>query len=64
MISLDNCKQIALSAENRISGFDCGNDDLNEFFNEDAIKRTNSDEPLRTRLMFYDMMLWKKKLAV
>ncbi|GHT15145.1 N-acetyltransferase [Bacteroidia bacterium] len=38
MISLDTCVQIALSAENRILGFDCGNDDLNEFFNEDAIK--------------------------
>ncbi|GHT37336.1 N-acetyltransferase [Bacteroidia bacterium] len=33
-----NCNGVALSGENRISGFDCGNDDLNEFFNVDAIK--------------------------
>jgi ribosomal protein S18 acetylase RimI-like enzyme len=29
---------VVLSPEQLITGFDCGNDDLNEFFNQDAIK--------------------------
>jgi ribosomal protein S18 acetylase RimI-like enzyme len=32
------CESVALSAEQPIAGFDCGNDDLNDFFNHDAIK--------------------------
>ncbi|MDR1897029.1 MAG: N-acetyltransferase [Prevotellaceae bacterium] len=29
---------VVLSSEQLITGFDCGNDDLNDFFNHDAIK--------------------------
>jgi hypothetical protein len=32
------CESVALSPERLITGFDCGNDDLNEFFNHDAVK--------------------------
>jgi len=39
MINLErDCEIVVLSDEQVISGFDCGNDDLNEFFNHDAIK--------------------------
>ena len=38
MIDLRNdCEMIALSEEHLISDFDCGNVDLNEFFNDDAL---------------------------
>ena len=38
MISLKNdCDIFDVSEENGISEFDCGNEDLNEFFNRDAI---------------------------
>jgi ribosomal protein S18 acetylase RimI-like enzyme len=32
------CEFVVLSQDRLISGFDCGNDDLNDFFNHDAIK--------------------------
>jgi GNAT superfamily N-acetyltransferase len=32
-----DCKSIILSANQRITNFDCGNADLNEFFNNDAL---------------------------
>jgi ribosomal protein S18 acetylase RimI-like enzyme len=32
------CEPVALSSEQMITNFDCGNDDLNDFFNHDAIK--------------------------
>jgi GNAT superfamily N-acetyltransferase len=32
------CESVALSPAQPIIGFDCGNDDLNDFFNHDAIK--------------------------
>ncbi|GHV51883.1 N-acetyltransferase [Bacteroidia bacterium] len=35
---LKECESIALSQERQIIGFNCGNDDLNEFFNRDAVK--------------------------
>jgi len=39
MCSLEkDSEMFILSEENIISGFDCGNDDLNEFFNKDAIE--------------------------
>jgi len=31
-----DCEMIALSEEHVTSGFDCGDADLNEFFNDDA----------------------------
>ena len=33
----EDCKMIVLSEETIISDFDCGNEDLNEFFNNDAL---------------------------
>jgi len=33
-----DCDRFALSAEKGISDFDCGNADLNEFFNHDALQ--------------------------
>jgi ribosomal protein S18 acetylase RimI-like enzyme len=33
-----DCELVALSPEQLIIDFDCGNEDLNEFFNHDAIK--------------------------
>jgi ribosomal protein S18 acetylase RimI-like enzyme len=33
-----DCEPVILSPEQLISSFDCGNDDLNDFFNHDAIK--------------------------
>jgi len=39
MLSLDkDCEIVLLSDEHRISNFDCGNEDLNEFFNCDTLK--------------------------
>jgi len=39
MINLtEDCEMILLSEENIISGFNCGNVDLNDFFNRDAIE--------------------------
>ena len=32
-----DCERLILSDEQVISGFDCGNADLNEFFNQDAL---------------------------
>jgi ribosomal protein S18 acetylase RimI-like enzyme len=32
------CEPVTLSLEQVITGFDCGNEDLNDFFNHDAIK--------------------------
>jgi hypothetical protein len=32
------CESFALSPEQLITGFDCGNEDLNDFFNHDAIQ--------------------------
>ena len=32
-----DCEMFVLSEEQTISGFDCGNDDLNDFFNHDAL---------------------------
>ena len=38
MIDLTNdCEMLILSEEHGITDFDCGNDDLNDFFNRDAI---------------------------
>ena len=38
MFDLDrDCEMFLLSEEHVISGFDCGNADLNEFFNQDAL---------------------------
>ena len=38
MINLiDDCEMLLLSEEQVISGFDCGNVDLNDFFNRDAL---------------------------
>jgi len=34
---MQDCERLILSEEQVISGFDCGNADLNEFFNHDAI---------------------------
>jgi hypothetical protein len=34
---LIDCESIALSAEQLITDFDCGDSDLNDFFNNDAI---------------------------
>jgi len=33
-----DCERLLLSDEQVISGFDCGNEDLNDFFNRDAIE--------------------------
>ena len=33
----EDCEMIALSEKEAISNFDCGNDDLNDFFNIDAL---------------------------
>jgi hypothetical protein len=42
MIDLENhCETIVLSAKQLITEFDCGNADLNEFFNNDAIHYKN-----------------------
>ena len=42
MIDLDiDCEMVVLSEENIISDFDCGNTDLNDFFNHDALKYKN-----------------------
>ncbi|MCL1944173.1 MAG: GNAT family N-acetyltransferase [Candidatus Azobacteroides sp.] len=39
MIDLErDCEMIVLSEEQSISNFDCGNDDLNDFFNHDALQ--------------------------
>jgi len=39
MIDLrEDCEMVALSDEQVITDFDCGNADLNEFFNQDALK--------------------------
>ena len=39
MIDLErDCEMLVLSEEHIISGFDCGDDDLNEFFNCDALR--------------------------
>jgi GNAT superfamily N-acetyltransferase len=38
MLNLENdCEMVILSDEHTISGFDCGNADLNDFFNRDAL---------------------------
>jgi len=38
MVDLEkDCKMFVLSEEHIISGFDCGNTDLNDFFNRDAL---------------------------
>ena len=38
MVNLkQDCEQFVLTDEHIISDFDCGNDDLNEFFNRDAL---------------------------
>ena len=34
---IDDCDMFLLSEEHIISGFDCGNADLNDFFNHDAL---------------------------
>jgi GNAT superfamily N-acetyltransferase len=41
MILIEECTFVALSLEQDIIDFDCGNADLNEFFNQDAIKYQN-----------------------
>ena len=38
---LTDCKPVALSSEQLITGFDCGDSDLNDFFNNDAIHYQN-----------------------
>jgi len=35
---IGDCEMVVLSEEHIISGFDCGNADLNDFFNHDAIE--------------------------
>jgi hypothetical protein len=34
---LEDCELVALSSEQLIIDFNCGDDDLNDFFNHDAI---------------------------
>jgi len=42
MIDLErDCEMLTLSNEQAISSFNCGNDDLNDFFNHDAIQYKN-----------------------
>ena len=42
MIDLDrDCEMVILSEKDTISNFDCGNTDLNDFFNSDALKYKN-----------------------
>jgi GNAT superfamily N-acetyltransferase len=50
MILRNECTFVALSPEQPIVGFDCGNADLNEFFNRDAIKY--QDQLLGTTYFF------------
>jgi hypothetical protein len=38
MVLKTDCELVSLSMEQFIIGFDCGDADLNEFFNQDAIK--------------------------
>ena len=38
---LADCETIALSSKQLITGFDCGDSDLNDFFNNDAILYQN-----------------------
>jgi len=39
MVDLEkDCELVVLSDEDNISGFDCGNTDLNDFFNNDALE--------------------------
>ena len=39
MVDLEkDCEMVVLSEEHAISGFDCGNVDLNDFFNHDALE--------------------------
>ena len=66
MIDLErDCDMIVLSEEHLISGFDCGNADLNDFFNRDAIlyKRQIPSDALYTRYMFYDMIQMRNKIT-
>jgi hypothetical protein len=60
----DNCKE----NEPAVLNFYLKNEFVFVFSSEEQereyYKRTNSDAPLRTRLMLFDMMLWKKKLAI
>ena len=37
MVQLDNCDFLELSPDNPITGFDCGDSDINDFFNHDAM---------------------------
>ena len=37
MVQLDDCNFLELSPENPITGFDCGDSDINDFFNHDAL---------------------------
>jgi hypothetical protein len=37
MVQLDNCDFLELSPEKPITGFNCGDSDINDFFNHDAL---------------------------
>jgi GNAT superfamily N-acetyltransferase len=41
MILIEECTFVALSPEQPVTDFDCGNADLNDFFKQDAIKYQN-----------------------
>jgi|GEM_PF-4676785 len=62
MIDLErDCDMIVLSEEHLISGFDCGNADLNDFFNRRTGKRNLPANALRTladkiHVLRYDAM--------
>jgi hypothetical protein len=45
-----DCETIVLSPEQLITGFDCGNEDLNDFFNHDAIQ---DQEQLMCQVYFF-----------
>jgi hypothetical protein len=71
-----DCEMLILSEEQRITNFDCGNADLNDFFNhendfipvfsteeqEKEAYRQLPSEILRTRYMFFDMIHWRDKM--
>ena len=58
-----DCEKLALSEKQPITDFDCGNADLNEFFNQEKeAYRQTPDETLRTRYMFYDMIQWRNRM--
>ena len=58
-----DCERLILSDEQVISGFNCGNADLNKFINlEKEAYQQEPDETLQTRYMFFDMILWRNRM--